>query len=291
MSSPSKTSKSDGRIADLEYKSILYREEILKVIQHADAGHTGGSLSCVDILNVLYNHVMNISPSNFLKINRDHYIHSKGHSVEALYVVLLDKGFFSRDELYKIEKYKSPFIGHPSNAVPGVEQNTGALGHGLSLTVGMALADKLNGWQNRFFTVLGDGELAEGSNWEASESASHYHLDNLVAIIDRNDLQITGPTERVMRLEPIRDKFESFGFAVREVNGHNIADLLDIFGQLPFYEGKPNLIMAHTIKGRGVSFIENQVDWHHKVPDDDEFQLAMDELAEAKVVWEQKNGA
>ncbi len=290
MSILNKISTSEGKIAELEYKSILYREEILKIVRHAGAGHTGGSLSCVDILNVLYNHLMDITPSNFSKIDRDHYVHSKGHSVEALYVVLLDQGFFSREELYKIEKYESPFIGHPSNAVPGVEQNTGALGHGLSLTVGMALADKLDGRDNRFFTLLGDGELAEGSNWEACESASHYELDNLVAIIDRNDLQITGLTEDVMSLEPLRDKFEAFGFAVREVNGHQIADLLDIFDQLPFEADKPNLIIAHTIKGRGVSFIENQVHWHHKVPNDDEFQLAMDEFAEAKIAWEQKNG-
>ena len=281
--------KIEEKTSRLKLKSILYREEVIKVIQQANSGHTGGSLSCIDILNVLYNHVMNITPNNFSDINRDHYIHSKGHAVEALYVVLLDQGFFSKQELYQIEKYGSPFIGHPTNAVPGIEQNTGALGHGLSILVGMAIADKLDGRHNRFFSLLGDGELDEGSNWEACICASNYHLDNLVAVIDRNSLQITGNTEEVMRLEPLRDKFESFGFAVREVDGHNISELIDTFDSLPFESGKPNLVIAHTIKGKGVSFIENQVNWHHKVPNDAEYQLALEEFARARIEWEQKN--
>ncbi len=211
------------KIRLLESKSILYRRIILKMIFMAGAGHTGGSLSCVDILNVLYNHIMNISPQNFLEVNRDHYIHSKGHSVEALYAVLADKDFFPIELLDSIEKYASDFIGHPTRSVFGIEQNTGALGHGLSVSVGMALAAKKDGRHDRVFTIMGDGELTEGSIWEASASAAHYHLDNLVTIIDRNTLQITGRTENVMAMEPLEEKFTAFGYAVRHVDGNNVA--------------------------------------------------------------------
>jgi transketolase len=236
----------------------------------------------VDILNVLYNHVMNISPENFSEINRDHYVHSKGHSVEALYAVLADKGFFQFEALDSIEKYGSDFIGHPTRSVPGIEQNTGALGHGLSFAVGMALAAKMNGRNDRIFTIMGDGELTEGSIWEASASASHYHLDNLVAIIDRNTLQISGRTENVMAMEPLEEKFTAFGFAVRRVDGNSIPDLLGVFENLPFEAGKPNLILARTVKGKGISFIEDQVQWHHHVPTDAEYAIAMSELDEAE---------
>ncbi|HAF62712.1 MAG TPA: transketolase [Anaerolineaceae bacterium] len=266
----------------LERKSILYRKLILEMILNANAGHTGGSLSCVDLLNVLYNHVMNISPENFADINRDHYIHSKGHSVEALYAILAEKGFYDREELNSIEKYGSDFIGHPSRSVPGIEQNTGALGHGLSVAVGMALAAKRDGRNNRVFTIMGDGELTEGSIWEASTSAAHYHLDNLVAIVDRNSLQISGKTEDIMAMEPLEEKFSAFGFAVRNVNGHSIPDLIHIFEELPFQEGKPNMIIAHTIKGKGISFMENKVEWHHHVPSEQEYRIAMQELDEAE---------
>lgn len=270
------------KIRILEGKSILIRKTLLKIIYTAKAGHTGGSLSCVDILNVLYNHVMNISPENFSEINRDHYIHSKGHSVEVLYAVLADKGFFPFEALDSVEQYGSDFIGHPTRSVPGIEQNTGALGHGLSLAVGMALAAKMNGRNDRIFTIMGDGELTEGSNWEASASASHYHLDNLVAIIDRNTLQISGRTENVMAMEPLEEKFTAFGFAVRSVDGNSIPDLLAVFENLPFEAGKPNLIMAHTVKGKGISFIEDQVQWHHHVPTDAEYATALLELDEAE---------
>jgi transketolase len=266
----------------LESKSILQRKTLLKMIYTAKAGHTGGSLSCVDILNVLYNHVMNISPENFSEINRDHYVHSKGHSVEALYAVLADKGFFQFEALDSIEKYGSDFIGHPTRSVPGIEQNTGALGHGLSFAVGMALAAKMNGRNDRIFTIMGDGELTEGSIWEASASAAHYHLDNLVAIVDRNTLQISGRTENVMAMEPLEEKFTAFGFAVRRVDGNSIPDLLGVFENLPFEAGKPNLILARTVKGKGISYIEDKVQWHHHVPTDAEYAIAMSELDEAE---------
>ena len=273
-------------INELRQKSIEYRKSIIKLIYLSKAGHTGGSLSCVDILNVLYNQVMNITPNNVSTIDRDHYIHSKGHSVEALYAVLMDLGFFSEDEMKTFEKYNSPFIGHPTRSVPGIEQNTGALGHGLSFSVGMALAAKLDGKNNRIFTIMGDGELTEGSIWEASASAAHYHLDNLVAIIDRNNLQITGKTEEVMNMESIHDKFSAFGFAIRQVDGNDIGELVSVFEELPFETGKPNLVIAQTIKGKGISFMEDNVIWHHRVPTEAEFLMAMQELEQAELSLE-----
>jgi transketolase len=274
----------------LESKSILLRKIILKMIYGAKAGHTGGSLSCVDILNVLYNEVMNISPGNFSQVRRDHYIHSKGHSVEALYAVLADRGFFPIEALDSVEKYGSDFIGHPTRSVPGIEQNTGALGHGLAVAVGMALAAKKDGRIDRVFTILGDGELTEGSIWEASASAAHYKLDNLVAIIDRNTLQISGRTEEVMGMEPLEDKFSAFGYAVRHVDGNNVAQLTTLFSDLPFEKGKPNLILAHTVKGKGISFMEDQTKWHHRVPTEEEYDTAMQELDQAAGALEGAHG-
>jgi transketolase len=266
----------------LESKSILLRKIILRMIYMARAGHTGGSLSCVDILNVLYNHAMNITPDNFSEVGRDHYIHSKGHSVEALYAVLADIGFFQVEALDSIEKYGSDFIGHPTHSVPGIEQNTGALGHGLSVAVGMALASKIDGRHNRVFTIMGDGELTEGSVWEASASAANYHLDNLIAIVDRNTLQISGRTEKVMAMEPLEEKFTSFGYAVRHVDGNNISELAALFGSLPFEQGKPSLVLAQTVKGKGISFMEDKVQWHHRTPTDAEYTAAMLELEQAE---------
>jgi transketolase len=267
--------------AALQQKSLAYRKAILSMIYTAGAGHTGGSLSCIDVLNVLYNRVMDVTPQNFAQVNRDHYVHSKGHSVEALYAVLADKGFFPAEALQTIETFGSPFIGHPTRKIPGIEQNTGALGHGLPLAVGMALAAKMDARPNRVFTILGDGELAEGSVWEASMCAANYGLDNLVVIIDRNTLQITGRTENVMRLEPLAEKFRAFGYAVRGVDGHDIPALIDVFDALPFEPGKPNLILAQTVKGKGVSFMEDRAGWHHHVPTADEYQAALAELAAA----------
>ncbi|MAT95895.1 MAG: transketolase [Anaerolineaceae bacterium] len=274
----------------LELKSIQYRKKILTIIKKANAGHTGGSLSAIDILNVLYNRVLNVSPLNFKDANRDRYIQSKGHSVEALYVVLADQGFYPEAMLDSLNQYQSHFIGHPTRKVNGVEHNTGALGHGLPIAVGTAIAAKKDGRSFRVFTLLGDGELEEGSNWEASMSAAHYGLDNLVVIVDYNGLQITGPVEMVTGVNNLLQKFTAFGYAVREVNGNSVSELASIFDQVPFEPGKPNLVLAHTIKGKGISFIENQVGWHHHVPNDSEFAAAMLELDAAVEVWGRKNG-
>jgi transketolase len=265
-------------IRELELKSIQYRRTILQIIRAAQAGHTGGSLSCIDILNVLYNYVMNISPENFSQIDRDHYIQSKGHSVEALYAVLADRGFFPEKDIFTVSKFQSDFVGHPTRKINGIEHNTGALGHGLSVSAGLALAAKKDGRPYRVFTLLGDGELAEGSGWEALMAATYYSLDNLVVIIDRNGLQITGRTEEVMGLEPLPEKFKSFGCAVRTCDGNDIANLIRVFDLLPFEPGKPSLVLARTIKGKGISFTENAVNWHHRVPGEEEFSAAMQEL-------------
>lgn len=263
---------------ELAQKSVEYRKKILKYIYQAKAGHTGGSLSCIDILNVLYNHTMNVGPGNFDSPDRDRYIQSKGHTVEALYVVLASRGFFSESDLETLCQYQSHYIGHPTRKVHGVEQNTGALGHGLSLSVGTAIAGKLDKRGYRVFTVLGDGELPEGSNWEAALSASHYKLDNLCAILDKNTLQISGSTSDVCNTDPVDEKFEAFGWAVRHVDGHNIHELIAAFDALPFEKDKPSLIIAHTVKGKGVSYMENQLKWHHGVPDPKQYADAIQEL-------------
>jgi transketolase len=264
--------------SELALKSAEYRRTLLTMIKHANSGHTGGSLSCVDILNVLYNAVLRVDPADPANPRRDRYIHSKGHSVEALYTVLCDRGFFPASELETFERFGSHFIGHPTRKLPGIEQNTGSLGHGLPLAVGAALAAKKDDDAFRVFTLLGDGELSEGSIWEASLSAAHYHLDNLTVIIDRNGLQITGPTEQVMGVEPLEDKLRAFGYAVRSVAGNDVAALCAAFDGLPFEPGKPNLLLARTTKGKGVSYMENNHAWHHRVPTDEEFAQAMEEL-------------
>ncbi len=268
--------------AELQRKSLEYRRGVVDLIKSTGAGHTGGSLSCVDILNVLYNHTLNVSPETFQSPDRDRYIQSKGHSVEALYVVLADRGYFPREALKTVERYQSHYIGHPTRDVNGIEQNTGALGHGLPVAVGMAIAAKLDKRSYRVFTLLGDGELSEGSNWEALMSAAHYKLDNLVVIIDRNKLQITGPTDEVNAVEPLPEKFRAFGAAVCECNGNDIEELKNLFDQVPFETGKPNVIIAHTTKGKGVSFMENAVQWHHKVPTDAEYATALQEFEQAE---------
>ena len=262
---------------ELALKSLQYRRSVLRWIKHAGAGHTGGSLSCVDILNVLYNRILRLSPETFSDPKRDRYIQSKGHSVEALFVVLADRGFFPESDLETLCGYQSHYVGHPTRHVNGIEQNTGALGHGLPIAVGTALASKLDDAGFRAFTLLGDGELAEGSNWEAALAGAHYKLDNLTAIIDCNTLQITGRTRDVMNHEPLAEKWSAFGWAVRSVPGHDLAALTDALAR-PLEAGKPSLVIARTTKGKGISFMEDVGKWHHGVPNDDEYARAIAEL-------------
>lgn len=266
------------QLEELKRKSIESRKKVIQYIYNAKAGHTGGSLSILDILSVLYNDVMNVSPENFDSNDRDRFIQSKGHSVEALYVVLADKGFFPEEDLLTMCQYNSPYIGHPTKSIPGIEQNTGGLGHGLPISAGAALAAKKDNSAVKVFTVLGDGEMAEGSNWEAMMFAAHYKLDNLCAILDYNKLQITAPNADVIGLEPIDQKLEAFGWAVKHVDGHNLEELSNTFNNLPLVAGKPTFIIAHTTKGKGISYMENVLKWHHGVPSEEQYNLAMEEL-------------
>jgi transketolase len=264
---------------ELKRKSVAYRMALLKYIKLANAGHTGGSLSCVDILNVLYNRILNVSPETADDPGRDRYIQSKGHSVEALYVTLADRGFFPESDLETFYGYGSVYTGHPTRKVRGVEQNTGGLGHGLAFSVGVALAGHLDKTAYRVFTLVGDGELAEGSNWESLMAAAHYRLDNLCVIVDRNTLQLTGKTEEICGLEPLAQKLEAFGGHVRAVNGHDVWALTEVLNILPFTPGKPSVVIANTIKGKGINFMENHPKWHHGVPNDKEYEQAQQALS------------
>jgi transketolase len=262
---------------ELALNASRLRKRMLRLIFDAGAGHTGGGLSCLDILNVLYGRVLRVSPEAMTDPNRDRYIQSKGHCVEALYAVLADRGYFPDSDLDTVGRYKSRYVGHPTRKIRGVEMNTGALGHGLPICVGMALAAKLDKASFRVFTLLGDGELAEGSNWEAAMAAAHYRLDNLVAILDHNKLQITGSTRDVMSNEPLADKWRSFGWEVRTADGHDYAELTEALSE-PAAVGKPLFIVANTVKGKGVSFMENVGKWHHGVPSQAELEQAEQEL-------------
>lgn len=267
-------------IKALERKATEIRKLLVEMIFEAGTGHTGSSLSNADILTVLYYHVMKVDPKNPEWEDRDRYVQSKGHAVESYWAVLADKGFIEKEELKTFSQYGSRLIGHPNNKVPGVEMNTGALGHGLSVSVGMALAAKMDKRSHRVFTLMGDGELAEGSVWEAAMAASQYKLDNLIGIIDRNRLQITGKTAEVMDNEPLDKKWESFGWEVIQVDGHDLEALIRVFDGLPGVAGKPTMIIANTLKGKGISLAEGVPSWHHHVPNKEEYESAMKEFSQ-----------
>ncbi len=265
---------------DLALKAFALRRRMLRLIHEAGAGHTGGGLSCLDILNLLYNRILRVTPETVEAPTRDRYVQSKGHCVEALYAVMSDRGYFPDEDLSTVCHYQSYYVGHPTRKIRGMEMNTGALGHGLPICLGMALAGKMDAAEYRVFTLLGDGELAEGSNWEAALAGAHYRLDNLVAILDHNSLQITGPTREVMSNEPLDEKWRAFGWEVRTVDGHDYAQLTAAL-TTP-HPGKPLFVIANTVKGRGVSFMENVGKWHHGVPSDAELAQALAELTAAE---------
>lgn len=257
------------------------RRRDLQMVYNAKLGHIGGDFSATDILVTLYFGVLRIDPRRPDDPERDRFILSKGHCAGALYATLAHAGFFPLDELDTFAQPLSRLNGHPDRRkVPGVETNTGPLGHGLPVGVGCALGAKIDGAAWRTFVLTGDGELQEGSNWEAALSAAHYRLDDLTVIVDRNGLQQGDFTERTMHLDPLADKWRAFGWSVREVNGHDFVALLEVFDQLPFDWGRPNCIIAHTHKGQGVSFMRDRPAWHHRVPNAEEYAQALRELDE-----------
>jgi transketolase len=265
-------------VKDLELKAKQVRKGVLDMVYVSRAGHVGGSMSSIDILATLYYKVLNIDPKKFSDPDRDRFILSKGHIAESLYYILGDKGFFDKEKLKTYSQYGSTLIGHPNNKNNGVEVNTGSLGHGLPVAVGMALAGKRDNKKYRVFTLMGDGEQAEGSVWEGAMAAANYKLDNLIGIVDRNGLQISGTTEEVMALDNLEDKWTSFGWEVVEVDGNNIEELLKVFNNIPAKKGKPTMVIAKTIKGKGISFMENKANWHHGVPTEEQYHQAVKEL-------------
>ncbi|MET3848137.1 MULTISPECIES: transketolase [unclassified Paenibacillus] len=273
----------------LKIKAAQIRMDLLTIIHRAKTGHTGGSLSNTDILTALYYDVMKLDPANPKWELRDRFIASKGHSVESLWCILADKGFFPKEELKTYSQFGTRLIGHPNNKVPGIEMNTGALGHGLPISAGMALAAKRDGLPYRVFCLMGDGEQAEGSNWEAAMAGAHYKLDNLIGIVDRNRLQISGTTEEVMGLDPLDEKWRAFGWHVVSIDGNDMDALVEAFRAAPSVIGKPTLVIANTVKGKGVSFAENVAAWHHHVPDDEQLKLALFEL-EAQIAELSREG-
>lgn len=255
------------------------RRTSLRMVHRARMGHPGGDLSCADILAVLYFHVLRLRPERPQDPDRDRFVLSKGHASAALYAALAERGFFAASDLETYMRPLSPLNGHPDrNKVPGVEANTGPLGHGLPIAVGMAAAAKLDAATWRTFVLTGDGELQEGSNWEAIMAAAHMRLDNLTAIVDRNRLQQGDATEKTVALEPLGDRWRAFGWGVVEVDGHDVEALMNVFDRLPALDGRPTCVIARTNKGRGVSFIEDRVEWHHRVPTDEELAAALVEL-------------
>lgn len=265
-----------------ELKKLAYelRQDTVDIIMAGGGGHIGGDMSIMEILVELYFDQMNISPENQNDPDRDLFVLSKGHSVEAYYSVLAKKGFFPLQEVKdQFSKFDSPYIGHPNNKLPGIEMNSGSLGHGLPVCVGMALAGKRDGRDYRVYTVMGDGELAEGSIWEAAMAAHQYHLDNLCAVIDRNHLQISGNTEDAMGHENLHDRFASFGWHVIDVSdGNDIDALQKAFIEAKNTKNQPTVIIANTIKGKGSPVMENKASWHHHVPSQEEYATIMADL-------------
>ncbi len=263
----------------LQEKAVAIRKHIIEMLHEAGSGHPGGSLSAADILTVLYFHEMNVDPQNPQMAERDKFVLSKGHGAPVLYAALAEKGFFPKGELLKLRKIDAMLQGHPDmKGTPGVEMSTGSLGQGFSASCGMALAARLDKSPGRIYTLLGDGELQEGIVWESAMAAAHYGLDNLTAIIDSNGLQIDGPNEEIMKVHPLFDKFKAFGWHVIECDGHSLGELIDALEEAKATKGKPTMIIAKTIKGKGVSFMENQVGWHGNAPKKDEAEMALKEL-------------
>lgn len=266
-------------IEELQNIAKTLRKDIVTMLTESASGHPGGSLSAVDIMTVLYFHEMNINPENPRDPERDRFVLSKGHAAPVLYSALARRGFFNPDELMTLRKFGSMLQGHPNmNDVPGIDMSTGSLGQGISAAVGMALAGKTDKKSYRVYSILGDGELEEGQVWEASMCAAHYKLDNLTAFVDFNGLQIDGNIQDVMNPAPVGEKFKAFGWHVIEINGHDMEAIIKAIEEAKNTKGKPTMIVAKTVKGKGVSFMENLASWHGTAPTKEQCELAIKEI-------------
>lgn len=282
----------NDQITNLELTAARARRNVVRMIETGSSGHLGGALSAIDVITALYFHTMNVDPARPDWADRDRFLLSAGHKAMGQYAVLAERGFFDRDLLDTYGSMKTALGGHPDmHKLPGVEGNTGALGHGLSIGVGMALGLRLAGSSARVFTVMGDGELPEGSNWEAAAAAAHHKVDSLVAIVDNNDMQISGRVGDVMNMGPIAGKFEAFGWSAREIDGNNMAEIVAALDAAPFEAGKPSVIVAHTRKARGISFAEDVLAYHYWKPKEGELPQAISELDQAIADLEAKVNA
>lgn len=270
--------KKRPEVLELQKKAIEIRKDILKMLMLAGSGHTGGSLSIVDILVALYYYKMSYDPAQPKWPKRDRFLLSKGHACPALYAVLADRGYFPKDQLWTLRKFGSQLQGHPQIGLDGVEISSGSLGQGLSIANGMALASRLDALSMRIYCLMGDGETNEGQVWEAAMTASHYKLDNICAIVDFNKLQIDGFCCEVKDLGSFKQKWEGFGWHVIEADGHDLTSLMDALDAAERVKGRPSVIIADTVKGKGVSFVENKAEWHGIAPKKEEYERAIQEL-------------
>ena len=268
-------------IEELESLRWDLRRDCVDIIMAGAGGHIGGDMSVIDALMTLYANHLNISPETVDDPNRDRFVLSKGHAMEAYYAVLCHEGYLDLDDVKaRFSKFGSPYIGHPNNKLKGIEMNSGSLGHGLPVAVGMALAGKMDGRDYRVYTIMGDGELAEGSVWEGAMSGGNYQLDNLCALVDRNRLQITGNTEDAVGLDPLPEKWKAFGWNVIVIDGHDIPMIMEAMEKAKESSGRPVAIIMNTIKGKGVSFMENNASFHGKAANSEELEVAIRELTE-----------
>lgn len=262
----------------LTLQAEINRKRLVEIVYNGGAGHIGGDLSCLNMMTALYFEVMNVDPLNPKMEDRDRFVLSKGHCVEALYSVLEAKGFIKKELTDTLGQFGSVLSGHPTIEVSGIEVNSGALGHGLPIGVGMAIAAKMDKKSWRTYVMMGDGEQGEGSIYEAAMAGSNYKLDNLVAIIDRNHLQISGDTEDVMKIDSVYDRWTAFGWDVKEINGDSCEEILNAFNSIDYNNGKPHLIISHTTKGYGISYMENIAKWHHGMPNAEQYAQAISEI-------------
>ena len=271
-----------GKITDVQELNEIaknIRVKILHMLTRAGSGHTGGSLSAVDVAVAIYFSKMNFDPANPLWEKRDRFIMSKGHAAPLMYAIMAEAGYFPKKTIETLRTIESPLQGHPCcRKLPGIEVSTGSLGQGLSVANGMALGLKLDNNPARVYCIMGDGEIQEGQIWEAAMTAAHYKIDNICGVVDNNGLQIDGPVEKVMGIEPIHDKWTSFGWHVIDIDGHNMEEILAALNEAGSVKGRPSVIIANTTKGKGVSFFENKVEYHGKTPSQEEFEMAVKEI-------------